>query len=161
MIPSNFYTRTQSLLQSQVQQSASTVPSAQSAASSISSGDLLSSASKTAPATGPSPEEKEDRKRKFLDAIRPLLQSSAFSGAQAVQHLTDRIVDYGISEVEAQTRLEILARIRDGAGNHYYRAWSENPLAVEIAREWIKAAAKGDSGSLQETIMPILHVSDR
>ncbi len=170
MIPSNFYTHAQSFLQSQVQQSSSppVVSTAQSAASSISSGqgETLSSlnpgsASKPAPASVLTPEEKEERKRKFLISIRPLLLSSAFSGAQAVQHLTDRIVDFGITEVEAHMRLEILARIRDGAGNHYYRAWSENSLAVEITREWIKAAAKGDSGSLQDTIMPLLHVSDR
>lgn len=170
MIPSNFYTHAQSFLQSQVQQSSSppVVSSAQSAASSISSGqgEALSSlnpgsASKPAPASVLTPEEKEERKRKFLISIRPLLLSSAFSGAQAVQHLTDRIADFGITEVEAHMRLEILARIRDGAGNHYYRAWSENSLAVEITREWIKAAAKGDSGSLQDTTMPLLHVGDR
>lgn len=123
-------------------------------------GEALSSvnsgpASQPAPASGSSVEE---RKRKFLTGIRPLLQSSAFSGAQAVQHLTDRIGDFGVADIDAQTRLDILARIRDGAGNHYYRAWSENSLAVEITREWIKAAAKDDSGALQETIMPLLHV---
>ena len=113
---------------------------------------------KTAPASVPTLEEREERKRKFLNSVRPLLHSSAFSGAQAVQHLTDRIADFGIADVDTQTRLDILARIRDGAGNHYYRAWSENSLAVEITREWIKAAAKADSGALQETIMPLLHV---
>jgi len=113
---------------------------------------------KTAPASGPTLEEREEQKKKFLNSLRPLLQSSAFSGAQAVQHLTDRIADFGITDVDTQTRLDILARIRDGAGNHYYRAWSENSLAVDITREWIRAAAKADSGALQETIMPLLHV---
>jgi len=119
-----------------------------------------SSASTPAPVAGPTPEEKEERKRKFLAVVRPLLQPSAFTGAGAVQHLTDRIADYGVTEVDAPTRLEILAQVRDGAGNHYYRAWSENPLAIDITREWIKAAAKDDSGVLKETIMPLLHVSD-
>ncbi|CAA7259583.1 unnamed protein product [Cyclocybe aegerita] len=110
---------------------------------------------------GPTPEELEARKEQFLESIRPLLQSSAFTGAQAVQHLTDRIVDFGIGEVDASTRLDILARIRDGAGNHYYRAWSENEVAVDLTYHWMKAAAKDGSGALVETIMPLLHLIDR
>ena len=108
---------------------------------------------------GPTPEQREERKRQFQNAIRPLLLPNAFTGAQAVNQLTNHIVDYGIAEVDAATRLEILARIRDGAGNHYYRAWSENASAIEITREWIKAAAKGNSAALTETTMPLLHVS--
>ncbi|KAJ3493044.1 hypothetical protein NLJ89_g11104 [Agrocybe chaxingu] len=110
---------------------------------------------------GPTPEELEARKKQFLESIRPLLQSSAFTGAQAVQHLTDRIVDFGIGEVDASTRLDILARIRDGAGNHYYRAWSENEVAVDLTYHWMKAAAKDGSGALVESIMPLLHLIDR
>jgi len=160
--------QSQSLPQTQPQQVQQTsvtlsappgVPSINPMSGEVPSPVSSTSASKTAAAPALTPEEKEERKRKFLSSIRPLLQPSAFSGAQAVLHLTDRIADYGVAEVETQTRLDILARIRDCAGNHYYRAWSENPLAVDITREWIKAAAKHDSGGLQETIMPLLHVS--
>jgi len=76
-----------------------------------------------------------------------------------VNQLTNLIIEYGVTEVDAPTRLDILARIRDCAGNHYYRAWSENGNAMEITREWIKAAAKGNSTALTETTMPLLHVS--
>ena len=113
-----------------------------------------------APAPAPSltPEEREERKRQFKTSIHALLQPTSFSGAQAVYQLTERIANYGMSEVDAQTRAEILARIRDGAGNHYYRAWSENPTAIDITREWIKAAAKSDNPLLVDTVMPLLHV---
>lgn len=105
----------------------------------------------------PSPQE---RKQQFLTAIRPLLQASAFTGAQAVNTLVDRITDYGSQDVEAGIRLEILTKMRDGAGNHYFRAWSENPTAIDITRDWLKAAFTANSDSpLVETIMPLLHVS--
>lgn len=62
--------------------------------------------------------------------------------------------------MEAGIRLEILTKIRDGAGNHYFRAWSENSMAIDITRDWLKAAFIANSDSpLVETIMPLLHVS--
>ncbi|KJA21705.1 hypothetical protein HYPSUDRAFT_41852 [Hypholoma sublateritium FD-334 SS-4] len=110
---------------------------------------------------GPTPEEREERKRVFQASIRPLLQPAAFTGAQAVRELTDRIAEYGLSEVDAATRLDIVGAIRDGAGNHYFRAWSENATAIDITREWIKAAARGNNALLVETTMPLLHLIDR
>ncbi|KDR74518.1 hypothetical protein GALMADRAFT_157714 [Galerina marginata CBS 339.88] len=106
-------------------------------------------------------EQREERKRTFQIAIRPFLLPTAFTGAQAVNQLTNLIAEYGATDVEAASRLEILARIRDGAGNHYYRAWSENTTAIDITREWIKAAAKGNNAALVETTMPLLHLIDR
>jgi protein phosphatase 1 regulatory subunit 10 len=102
----------------------------------------------------------------MLTAIRPLLQANAFSGAGAVATLATRLFDYGAADVDAATRMEILTKIRDGAGNHYFRAWVENPTAVDITREWLKAAFTasregGDDAQLGETIMPLLHVSVR
>ncbi|KAG7446023.1 uncharacterized protein BT62DRAFT_1006200 [Guyanagaster necrorhizus] len=104
----------------------------------------------------------QERKQQFLTSIRPLLQASAFTGAQAVNTLASRISVYGPQDVDAATRLEILTKIRDGAGNHYFRAWSENPTAMDISREWLKSvlATKEDS-TLVETIMPLLHIVDR
>ncbi|KAK0191456.1 hypothetical protein F5146DRAFT_1048772 [Armillaria mellea] len=104
----------------------------------------------------------QERKQQFLTSIRPLLQASAFTGAQAVNTLASRISDYGAPEVDAATRLEILTKIRDGAGNHYFRAWSENPTAMDISREWLKSVlATKDDNTLVETIMPLLHIIDR
>jgi protein phosphatase 1 regulatory subunit 10 len=108
----------------------------------------------------PTPEE---RKQQFQNDIKPRLQSSAFTGAQAVASLVDRITDYGAADVDPAMRLEILTKIRDGAGNHYFRAWLENLTAMDITRDWLKSAltAKDDGSQLVDTIMPLLHVSGR
>ena len=93
--------------------------------------------------------------------VKPLIQPSSFTGAGAVSQLVNLLDDYGIPEVETATRLEILTKIRDNAGNHYFRAWVDNAVAMEIVREWLKLAFVGRSTDPQlvETIMPILHVS--
>jgi hypothetical protein len=76
-----------------------------------------------------------------------------------VQQLVSKIVEFGISEVNAQTRLDILTKIRDNAGNNYFRAWLENVSAMDITREWLKAGAVTNADSqVQETVMPLLHV---
>jgi len=76
-----------------------------------------------------------------------------------VQQLVSRIVEYGISEVNPQTRLDILTKIRDNAGNNYFRAWLENISAMDIARDWLKAgAASNADNQVLETVMPLLHV---
>ena len=108
----------------------------------------------------PTPEE---RKQQFHNDIKPRLQQAAFTGAQAVASLVDRIVDYGAADVEPAMRLEILTKIRDGAGNHYFRAWLENMAAMDITRDWLKSAlmAKDENSQLVDTIMPLLHVSRR
>ncbi|KAF7331831.1 Nop domain-containing protein [Mycena kentingensis (nom. inval.)] len=117
------------------------------------------------PPPAPSSPTPQERQAAFASAIRPLLASKAFSGGSAVDSLTTRISHYGISEVDAVTRLEIVTKIRDQAGNHYFRAWSQNTTAIEITREWLKAAftATKDGGdeALVETIMPLLHIIDR
>lgn len=109
------------------------------------------------PTPGPTPEQ---RKEKFLTGLRPLLQPSSFTGAGAVAKLASHILDHGCQDVEPQIRLEIFTKIRDNAGNHYFRAWVENEDAMTITREWLRLAyaGKGDS-QLVETIMPLLHVS--
>ncbi|KAJ7229156.1 hypothetical protein GGX14DRAFT_416895 [Mycena pura] len=115
-----------------------------------------------APPPGLTPQE---RKAAMLNTIRPLLQPNSFTGAGAVLTLLSRLVDYGAMDVDAATRLEILTKIRDGAGNHYFRAWVENQTAVDITRDWLKAAftASREDGddALVETIMPLLHIIDR
>lgn len=109
--------------------------------------------------SGSQPLNSQARKENFQAAIKPLLQPNSFTGAGAVSTLVTLITDYGSQDVGAQSRLEILTKIRDNAGNHYFRAWSENMTAIDITREWLKAGAtaKGDS-PLVETIMPLLHV---
>jgi protein phosphatase 1 regulatory subunit 10 len=107
-----------------------------------------------------SAETLQAKKDAFHATIRPLLAPDAFSGAKHVQKLVGHIDDYGSAVVDAPLRLEILTKMRDNAGNHYFRAWSESVPAMDITREWLKAGltAKAE-GQLVETIMPLLHVS--
>jgi protein phosphatase 1 regulatory subunit 10 len=100
------------------------------------------------------------RREAFLEAIKSSLQAKSFSGgARSVQQLVGRIVEYGISEVSGQTRLDILTKIRDNAGNNYFRAWLENISAMDITRDWLKAgAAINSDNQVLETVMPLLHV---
>ena len=103
----------------------------------------------------PSPEQV---KEELLASLRPHLQPNAFTGAAAVAHLTDLVRDAGILEVDPQVRLEIATKIRDNAGNHYFRAWLENPTAMEVTREWLRACVGTDNPQVQETLMPLLQV---
>ena len=102
----------------------------------------------------------QSRREAFLNAIQPSLQPKSFSGgARGVQQLVGKIVEYGILEVSAQIRLDILTKVRDNAGNNYFRAWLENVSAMDIAREWLKAgAATNADNQVLETVMPLLHV---
>ena len=76
-----------------------------------------------------------------------------------MQQLVSKIVEFGISEVSGQTRLDILTKIRDNAGNNYFRAWLENVPAMDITREWLKAGATSNTDhQVLETVMPLLHV---
>ena len=119
------------------------------------------STSTTPPSNAPTPTSNkltpQARQEKFNSTIKPLLQPNQFTGAGAVSDLADKIIFLDIAEIEGPLRLEILTKIRDNAGNHYFRAWVENEDAMDITREWLKAAAKGDD-QLAETIMPLLHV---
>ncbi|OJA18350.1 hypothetical protein AZE42_00739 [Rhizopogon vesiculosus] len=102
------------------------------------------------------------RKDNFTTDIRPLLQPNAFSGARAISTLVTHIDEFSSDEVEPTLRMEILTKIRDNAGNHYFRAWSENGTAMDITREWLKAAATAKPDSpLVDTVMPLLHIIDR
>lgn len=102
----------------------------------------------------------QDRKQLFQDGIRQLLAPSALSGAGAVRAIVAQLNTYGAQDVDSAMRLEIVTKIRDNAGNHFFRAWAENFDAMDIFREWLKAGATGkDDGQWEDTIMPLLHVS--
>ena len=105
----------------------------------------------------PSPDE---LKAELARDVKPFIQPTSFTGAGAVSQLVKILDEFGINEVDVAIRLEILTKIRDNAGNHYFRAWVDNLVAMEVVREWLKLAFVGRSDSqLVETIMPILHVS--
>ena len=105
----------------------------------------------------PSPDE---LKAELARDVKPFIQPTSFTGAGAVSQLVKILDEFGINEVDVAIRLEILTKIRDNAGNHYFRAWGENLTAMDISREWLKAAftAKPDN-PLSDTVMPLLHVS--
>jgi hypothetical protein len=126
------------------------------------------------PPTQPAaPTETPQQKRaKFLAALQPRLyansstQANPFSGAGAVAKLVGIVDAYGFSRVDAPTRMEILSKIRDAAGNNYFRAWAENEDAMELTRSWLKAAAAADRDEkgahdelLPATLMPLLSAS--
>lgn len=118
------------------------------------------STSSTSTSTSAVPINPQARKDKFSADVRPLLQPNSFTGAGAVHSLVSHIDNFGSQDVDPTTRLEILTKIRDNAGNHYFRAWLENVPAMDITREWLKAGLMAKSDSLLvETIMPLLHVS--
>ena len=102
----------------------------------------------------------QSRREASLNGIRSSLQPKNFSGGvRSVQQLVSKIVEYGTSEVSAQTRLDILTKIRDNAGNNYFRAWLENVTAMDITREWLRAGANSNADNqVLETVMPLLHV---
>lgn len=119
-----------------------------------------SSSSTPAPAPPSVQSPEQTRKDQFLTSLKAALQPKEFSGARGVQHLVMLITEYGVQDVDAETRRDILTKIRDNAGNHFFRAWLENSGAMEVTREWLKAGATGtEDNQMLETIMPLLHVS--
>jgi protein phosphatase 1 regulatory subunit 10 len=78
-----------------------------------------------------------------------------------VQTIVGLIAEFGIAYVDVPTRLEVLNKTLHNAGNNYYRAWMENVSAMDITREWLKAASSSSAeGQVLETTMPTLTVSD-
>ncbi|KAI0676705.1 hypothetical protein C8Q78DRAFT_39914 [Trametes maxima] len=99
----------------------------------------------------------EQERAKLVADVKPLIQPNSFTGGGAVSQLVTILDDFGITDVEPQIRLDVLTRIRDNAGNHYFRAWVDNSIAMEVIREWLKLAFVGrNEMQLVETIMPLL-----
>ena len=124
---------------------------ASSSTSASSTSTLISDSS------GPSPEES---KKILQDKLKTLISPTSLGNASTVRAIVRAIEDRGIAEVEPPTRVEIMSKIRDNAGNQFFRAWSESVDAMDILRDWLKAGATAkDDRQLEETIMPLLHVS--
>ncbi|KAG9317074.1 hypothetical protein JVU11DRAFT_1261 [Chiua virens] len=165
VLPSHFYSHSPQHQQSQSQPTTLSPHVLHSPSTSM-TGTLSSyyspSTSSTSTSTPAASINPQARKDKFSADIRSLLQPHSFTGAGAVNSLVAHIDDFGSQEVDPTTRLEILTKIRDNAGNHYFRAWLENVAAMDITREWLKVGLMAKSDSLLvETIMPLLHIVDR
>ncbi|KAI0829277.1 hypothetical protein BC628DRAFT_1359859 [Trametes gibbosa] len=148
--PASFYGQS---AQSLASHSSSASPASQATPQSVHTPPPTSLASK--PST-------EQQRAKLVTDVKPFIQSNSFTGGGAVAQLVNIIDDYGIAGVDAQIRLEILTKIRDNAGNHYFRAWVDNSTAMDVAREWLKLGFVGrDDEQMVETIMPLLQIIDR
>ncbi|KAF9224415.1 hypothetical protein BS17DRAFT_779754 [Gyrodon lividus] len=164
VLPSHFYSHSLQHQHSQSQVPATLSPHVLHSPSTSMTGTLSSLYSPSTSTSTPAVPtvSLQARKDKFSVDIRPFLQPHSFTGAGAVSSLVGHIDDFGSHDVEATTRLEILTKIRDNAGNHYFRAWLENTAAMDITREWLKAGLTARSDSLLvETTMPLLHIVDR
>lgn len=104
---------------------------------------------------GPTPEQ---LKEKFLTGLKPLLQPNSFTGAGAIAKLASHIENYGVLKVDVPTRLEVLTKIRDNAGNHYFRAWAESSPAMHVTKKWLNDSLSENDVALAATTMPLLHV---
>ncbi|KAJ7141841.1 hypothetical protein C8R43DRAFT_583503 [Mycena crocata] len=111
-----------------------------------------------------------EHKERLLIAIRPLIEVQQLSRPDAVATLMKRLYDYGVADVDVETRLEILTKIRDSASSCYFRAWADNRTAADIMWRWLKQAftvshaEQGDQKEgtlLSETIMPLVQIIDR
>ncbi|KIJ70622.1 hypothetical protein HYDPIDRAFT_122657 [Hydnomerulius pinastri MD-312] len=165
LLPSHFYSQSPQHQQSQAPATLSPhvlhSPST-SMMGSLSSFYSPSTTSNSTTTTTIPPANPQALKDKFSADIRPLLQPKSFTGAGAVNSLVGHIDDFGSQDVDATLRLEILTKIRDNAGNHYFRAWLENAAAMDITREWLKAGLSAKSDNLLvESVMPLLHIIDR
>ncbi|KAH8829943.1 hypothetical protein DL96DRAFT_1591014 [Flagelloscypha sp. PMI_526] len=107
---------------------------------------------------------------KLLNLVPQLqqhLSSASFTGAGAVSALLtkiDSLTNSTLSLVDLPTRLEVLGKIRDVAGNPYFRALSENVDALDMLRDWLRAGCNSrpdDETGFINTVMPILHIIDR
>lgn len=142
-------------------QVAQPVAGSSSAASPASQAPSHSAPTPTPPPAPPANKVPPEQLRATLIAdVKPLIQSNSFTGGGAVSQLVNILDDFGMDVVDPQIRLDVLTKIRDNAGNHYFRAWVDNPTAMEIVREWLKLAFVGrDDQQMVETIMPLLQVS--
>ncbi|KIJ56912.1 hypothetical protein M422DRAFT_198234 [Sphaerobolus stellatus SS14] len=98
-------------------------------------------------------------KASLVNVLKGLL--SARSLPSSPTQIIRTLVSIGPSEVDLADRLSVLSKIRDHAGNDFYQAWASNVEAMDIIREWLKAAVVARSRELDETVMPLLHVIDR
>jgi hypothetical protein len=62
-----------------------------------------------------------------------------------------------VTEIDRETRLEVLVKMRDGAGLEFYTAWAKSARAMDLVQKWLKSALKGPD--FADTLMPLLHVS--
>lgn len=64
----------------------------------------------------------------------------------------------GLSAVSPPLREHIFCKIRDGAGNAFFKEWRTDKDAMTVLVSWLRSGVKGESGC-EGSVMPILHVS--
>ena len=106
----------------------------------------------TTPVAGPSMPSKSS----LINFLNSLLSSKGLSNSPT--QIVRTIMTMGPSEVELSLRLQVLSKIRDCAGNDFYQAWASSLEAMDLIRDWLKAAVTSKTGDWDETVMPLLHV---
>ncbi|KDQ12714.1 hypothetical protein BOTBODRAFT_34170 [Botryobasidium botryosum FD-172 SS1] len=98
--------------------------------------------------------------RDLLPVVRDLLtpqmldKSPSQSASLLINHLSD------MPETNREVRLEILAKMRDGAPREFFSVWAKSIKGLDLLREWLKAAVVRGR-EWEDTLMPLLHVIDR
>lgn len=111
------------------------------------------------PKRSPSPTPAE-RRAKLQASLKTLLSPKLLSNTDTIADLVDAIDEHGAMRVDADTRIEIMSKIRDNAGNTFFQSWACNDDAMSLISKWLKAGVAGkDEGLYMKTVMPLLHVS--
>ncbi|KAL5637147.1 hypothetical protein ACGC1H_000960 [Rhizoctonia solani] len=104
----------------------------------------------------------------YKQYMQPQMMDAA--PAETARKLIDRLTAEDTPQTDPQTRLWLLTRIRDGAGKEFFKTWANDPDAMSLIKEWLRAATPSKDGKAdgesnpaewQETIMPLLQVIDR
>ncbi|KAG8965075.1 hypothetical protein FRC03_000956 [Tulasnella sp. 419] len=93
----------------------------------------------------------------ILELLSPRsLDKSPVATAQSViSHLSS----ISWADVDSPTRLKILTKIRDGAGQEFYGAWAKSSAGMDILRDWLKTTVTKEG--YDETLMPLLFIIER
>ncbi|CUA70404.1 ELKS/Rab6-interacting/CAST family member 1 [Rhizoctonia solani] len=103
----------------------------------------------------------------YKQYMQPQMMDAA--PAETAKKLIDLLTAEDTPQTDPQTRLWLLTRIRDGAGKEFFKTWANDPDAMSLVKEWLRAATpskdakdgESNPAEWQETIMPLLQVIDR
>lgn len=96
-----------------------------------------------------------------LPILRELIRPQALekSPAQAAEHVIEHLCSKGVVvECDHDTRLEVLTKLRDGANQQFFQAFSRSQRGLDVLGAWLKSALVQPE-EWEDTLMPLLHVS--
>jgi len=96
------------------------------------------------------------------DVLKPLLTASRLSGPSAVAVIVNVLESYGYQDIDCDTRTDFFGKLSVQADDQFFKAWVENPAAIDITRTWLKAGAADKlDGPWRSSINPILSALGR